>query len=113
PGVQSIPSTVGTALFEPGAHFVSVNGGWLNASGPVTVNNATLDIVGSSPGSPWLVVKNLGTTPVTGTFLGLPEGAIIDENWISYRISYTGGDGNDIMLTRLAVPVTPTSTSLS
>jgi hypothetical protein len=53
----------------------------------------------------WIIIDNDGTDPVTGTFAGLPEGAsVVGEGWL-FRISYTGGTGNDVTLTRLLAPV--------
>ena len=45
------------------------------------------------------------STSTTGTFIGLPEGAEFYEDTQWWRISYTGGTGNDVVLTRL----TPTA----
>jgi fibronectin-binding autotransporter adhesin len=39
---------------------------------------------------------------VSGTFIGLAEGAATQINNLNYRVSYAGGDGNDVTLTRLA-----------
>ncbi|HXA18853.1 MAG TPA: Calx-beta domain-containing protein [Thermoanaerobaculia bacterium] len=47
-------------------------------------------------GTVYKVVDNTSTNPVTGIFANLPEGALIANR---YRISYTGGDGNDVTLT--------------
>jgi hypothetical protein len=43
---------------------------------------------------------------VSGTFAGLPEGAtVLDETGrYAFRISYVGGDGNDVTLTEVGVP---------
>ncbi len=44
--------------------------------------------------------NNFAADPVVGTFAGLPEGAIIDLAGLALlRLSYTGGDGNDVTLT--------------
>lgn len=48
---------------------------------------------------PFLIVDNRGTNSVLGTFSGLPEGATITANGTSFRITYTGGTGNDVVLT--------------
>lgn len=39
------------------------------------------------------------TNTVTGTFSGLPEGSTFTNNSIVYKLSYVGGDGNDVTLT--------------
>lgn len=52
------------------------------------------------------VIANNSALPISGTFAGLPEGAIIDGRW---RVSYRGGDGNDMTVTdlrRLAAYIT-------
>jgi len=55
-----------------------------------------------SLGQRFTIVDNKGSEAVVGTFMGLDEGALIDEflgvDW-SARISYRGGDGNDVVLT--------------
>ena len=47
-------------------------------------------------GTVYKVVDNTSTSPVTGRFANLPEGALIANR---YKISYTGGDGNDVTFT--------------
>jgi len=58
----------------------------------------------------FLILDNDGTgDPITGTFSGLPEGS---EVWPvgypheTFLITYVGGDGNDVMLTRVPEPAT-------
>ncbi|WP_432135750.1 autotransporter [Streptomyces sp. bgisy154] len=55
---------------------------------------------------PVTVLDHAGTAATTGTFDGLPEGAEVRLAGAVYRISYRGGDGNDVVLT--AVTDTPT-----
>jgi fibronectin-binding autotransporter adhesin len=57
-----------------------------------------------SPGQVFTIVDNDDTDPVIGTFNGLPQGAIVVMLGTSYRISYTGGGGNDVTLTAQAAP---------
>ena len=45
-------------------------------------------------GQEFMIVDNRSAEPVSGTFVGLPEGAKVS----NYTISYTGGDGNDVVL---------------
>src|SRR6185503_18615932 len=49
-------------------------------------------------GSANIAGANLVLTNATGTFSGLPQGTAIVTNGVRYRISYTGGDGNDVAL---------------
>ena len=39
---------------------------------------------------------------ISGIFTGLPEGSTITVNGHNYQISYVGGDGNDVTLTRIS-----------
>jgi YVTN family beta-propeller protein len=51
-------------------------------------------------------------TNVLGEFAGLPEGALMTLNGRRLRVSYTGGDGNDLALTVLA-DLPPTLTAIA
>jgi len=60
--------------------------------------------------STFKIVDNTGSAPVNGTFIGLAEGSTIVVGDETLRISYVGGDGNDIVLTnirQLPVPTGP------
>ena len=75
----------------------------LYVTGTVSVSDAILNLTptGSFPaGTQYVIVPNDGSDPVGGTFLGLGEGAIIDNNVAGnlFAITYAGGDGNDIVL---------------
>src|SRR5262249_42318131 len=52
-------------------------------------------------GHHFTIIDNGGFSPVSGTFSGLPEGALIAVGPRIFSISYQGGDGNDVVLTRL------------
>lgn len=71
----------------------------IDLNGTLDLAGATLEI-GQSPtrqlGAVYTIVRNSSAEPVHGTFAGLPEGALIDDH---FRISYAGGDGNDVTLT--------------
>jgi hypothetical protein len=77
----------------------------LNVTGLVNLNGANLVTIGGhmpSPGQTFVVVNNDGADAITGTFNGLAEGATIPNflgSSLSASISYTGGDGNDAVLT--------------
>ncbi len=47
----------------------------------------------------YLIIDNLGSNPVTGNFAGLLSGQSFDVGGYQFRITYTGGDGNDVVLT--------------
>lgn len=58
-------------------------------------------------GDTFTIVDNKTTIPVTGTFKDLPEGAEITVSGATFKISYVGGDGNDVVLTALNDSVAP------
>lgn len=60
-------------------------------------------------GDTFTIIDNLSSTPVGGTFKGLPEGAKIDINDMTFQISYVGGDGNDVVLTALKTAAAPSA----
>ncbi len=78
-----------------------------NATSTATLTGA-LDLI-AAPGLPAgstfriLDISN-STAAVTGNFAGLPQNAEFYEDGQWWRISYTGGTGNDVVLTR----ITPT-----
>jgi hypothetical protein len=69
--------------------------------------NASLNF---SPGlsNTFTLINNDGFDPVVGTFAGLPEGANLSLSGQQFQISYTGGDGNDVVLTAISGPARPT-----
>ncbi|ABW29507.1 VCBS [Acaryochloris marina MBIC11017] len=78
------------------------NQGQLVVIGGVNLNGATLNIddMGFTPnGNETLVlVDNDGSDSVVGTFNGLTEGAMVTVGGQQFQLSYTGGDGNDVVL---------------
>jgi autotransporter-associated beta strand protein len=72
---------------QPGARLTATR---MTVTGPITVAG-TLE----PAQNPGVIIDNKGTTPITGTFDGLPEGAAVG----TLRITYHGGDGNDVALT--------------
>ncbi len=79
-------------------------------SGAVTLNSPKLrlDVPFAAPaGSEFILINNTSTSPVTGNFvsdagIALPDGAIVSTNFggsgRTARISYRGGDGNDVVI---------------
>jgi autotransporter-associated beta strand protein len=94
-------TTIGGQLFmavdgtQPGisqdeitvSHSISLTGTRLSVSGDVPFASTVK------------LIDNTGTSPVNGTFLGLPEGASVQTATRTATISYHGGDGNDVTLT--------------
>ena len=50
-------------------------------------------------GDTFTIIDNKTTYPMSGTFKDLPEGAEITAGGAIFKISYVGGDGNDVVLT--------------
>ena len=79
------------------------------ALGTVSLGNATLQLV-EQPGFNVAIggqvfpLLNDGADATNGTFAGLPEGTFIPASTNGWRISYHGGDGNDVVLTRATTP---------
>src|SRR5262249_41553144 len=55
---------------------------------------------------------NTGMGGVGGTFSGLVEGAFLTNNGVVFKLTYRGGDGNDVALIQQTV-VAPNITGLS
>lgn len=55
-----------------------------------------------APGATFLLIDNIASTPISGTFSGLAEGQEITLGLNTFIASYVGGTGNDLVL--VAVP---------
>ncbi len=84
----------------------------LNVTGAVNLSNARLEVIPLSSlgvgtfraaiGDTFIIVNNDGTDAIGGTFLNAPEGAVFGAALnTAYRITYRGGDGNDVAITRV------------
>lgn len=71
-----------------------------NPDAKVLLANASLSLT-VLPGavSALTVIDNQGANVVQGTFSGLPEGTTFDAGGRRFAITYSGGDGNDVVLT--------------
>lgn len=80
------------------------------AGGIVTLGGAALNILsaGRALGRVYTLIDNRGSAPVVGTFRGIPDGGTTSDG--GFRISYRGGDGNDVIATDLRR--IPTQTTL-
>jgi len=86
----------------------------VNVTGAVNLGGATLVVtLGFAPavGTIFTLIDNDAADAVTGTFAGLAEGAIMNVGGVLLAVSYSGGSGNDVTLTAVAVPATPVITS--
>lgn len=95
----------------------------IQVTGTVALNSGVFSVhvagFQPTPGQTFTIISNDGSDPVSGTFIvpsgALAEGATIaaeDNGNALFRVTYKGGDGNDVVLTAVATP-TATMTSLS
>ena len=90
----------------------------LNVRGTNSLANSTLQVIPNfiSPatiGQQFTILNNDGIDAVTGTFNGLPQGATVSVGGNKFTISYTGGTGNDVVLTLVDVPGAEVSASIA
>jgi Bacterial Ig-like domain (group 3) len=86
----------------------------LNATGSVSLGGSTLaGTLGFTPsaGETFTIIKS--TTPITGTFAGLPEGASVKIGGVPFTISYAADGGDDAVLTSGASTIVASKTTLS
>ena len=103
--------------------IIGVNAGLsydqLAVIGSVTLGSPTASLTLSNTfvpalGQAFVLLDNDGTDAVSGTFSGLAEGATVTLNGAyDFRISYAGGDGNDVVLTSLNGKLVSTTTLAS
>jgi hypothetical protein len=80
----------------------------LFVTGTVTLSNARLGPIPWNAfrpaiGDAFTIIRNDGTDAINGTFLNAPEGAVFSGPLnTAFRITYHGGDGNDVVITRVA-----------
>ena len=83
------------------------------ANGPVDLGGAIADFTLPSTrqlGVVHTILQNRSASPTAGTFAGLPEGAVLADR---VRISYIGGDGNDVTLTEVGRHASSTALTFS
>lgn len=92
----------------------------LAVRGSVGFTNATLQVLPSFDpgynvrvGDRFWIISNDGADPVTGTFLGLPNGSEFAAGDYRFRINYDGGTGNDVVLTVASAPASAASGFIS
>jgi len=90
----------------------------MQVTGTVDVTDAILDVQRLSSytpaaGTQFIIIDNDGTDAVTGEFEGMPAGSTFTIEGVTYRISYTGGSGNDVVLTVIDTTVEEPDTGLA
>ncbi len=71
----------------------------------VSMFNAYKPTVGDS----YTIINNDGSDAVAGHFVGLSQGSTFTAGGYLFKISYTGGDGNDVVITAQASPDAPST----
>lgn len=111
-GVGVLTISGGTAVFQPGGLLrFQLNGAvpgtgydQLRVATPPNLAAGRLELsLGFSPtnGQVFVIITNTGAAAFTATFTNLPEGGGVVAGGQIFRISYTGGNGNDVTLTKL------------
>lgn len=124
-GAPAILTSAGALTLDAGSIYaVDLDGATagtgydqLSAAGPINLGGATLQpsLSGYTPseGDSLVVVNNTGASAVVGTFAGLPQGAAVTVGDATFRINYSGGDGNDVVLTAALASTTSLAVSQS
>ncbi|MFF4500892.1 autotransporter [Streptomyces sp. NPDC001401] len=87
-----------------GAEPLKVKGSSVRLAGDLDLSAA-----GTKPAREITVIEHSGKSKTTGTFRGLKQGARLKLADTTYRISYSGGDGNDVTLTATSTSHSPTA----
>ena len=115
PGTNAGTLSTGNLILNTGSTFLveldgltpAIEYDQLAVTGTVDLAGARLVVQpGFTPSdeATFVLIANDGNDPVVGVLDGLSEGADVSLNGERYRISYAGGDGNDVVLTnRVAV----------
>jgi hypothetical protein len=108
PSLGNDPANFGVlitrSLAISGSYYVDLvpgGGDQLQVNGTVTLGGRLAPWVpGGAPtmGQTFIIIDNDGIDAVSGVFRGLPERATVSANLYRFRITYRGGDGNDVAL---------------
>jgi autotransporter-associated beta strand protein len=104
----SSPSITGNLAVNSGGRFGALPAANLAVQGTVTLAGA-LDVnapPGLYQGSVFTILNKTTAGAITGTFASKPEASTFSQGGYLWQITYTGGDGNDIVLTIVTGPAT-------
>jgi hypothetical protein len=79
----------------------------IKVKGTVDLGGSLLNLsLGFTPaiGAVLTLIDNDGNDAVVGAFASLPQGTVITNSGVVLQIDYAGGDGNDVVLTRVNPP---------
>jgi autotransporter-associated beta strand protein len=121
-GGPGLLTDTGSLTFGSGSNYnVTLSGttagsqySQLQVAGPISLSGATLNVTlgsGFTPtgGSQFTIIHNTGSSPISGTFTNLPQGAKVTVGGHTFTISYTGGAGNDVVLSTVIQTMTTVS----
>jgi hypothetical protein len=98
-GNLTLASTAQTtfSIFGPGSSTALAVTGTVKVGGQLIIS----PLLGfqRGPADQFTLIDNDGTDPVVGTFVGVPEGRTVTVGSTLFRITYHGGDGNDVVAT--------------
>jgi hypothetical protein len=100
------PGTLSVRINGPSIYSRIVVNGVITLPNPNPQLDITLNFV-PQLGQQFTLLDNDATDPVNGTFSGLSEGSLVRSGSTFFQISYTGGTGNDVVLTVVPPPVVP------
>jgi autotransporter-associated beta strand protein len=112
--------TTSSMVLDSSSHFnidlggtaASGNYDRVKVSGQIDLGNATLHLTQSAmaqTNDEFMIVENTGALPTDGAFAGYNEGDLVSLNSSQvFKITYVGGDGNDVVLIQQRVPKGPT-----
>jgi hypothetical protein len=94
---------IGGTAAQPTIGQITTNApGKVTLSGALVVTSSVIPAVGTA----FTIVNDPGSSAVSGTFAGLPEGSTftvtVKGTVMTFKVSYKGGTGNDVALTRIS-----------
>lgn len=115
-GALNLTNAATTLTFEIYGNTPGATHDQIAATGAVNLSNPTLALSLNTYGAlsnQYVLIANDGADAVKGTFAGMPEGATITSGLVSFKITYQGGTGNDVVLIQTAAPASPVITNIT
>jgi autotransporter-associated beta strand protein len=115
-GAVTNEGVVAGGITVDGDYTQRAQGDLVLREGPLKVTGAVrldgeLDLAaaGTDPARKITVLDHRGRAKTTGAFKGLKEGTKVELADTTYRITYRGGDGNDVVLTDVTASAAPST----
>jgi hypothetical protein len=93
-------------------HYSQISGNFVNLTG-ATLSLSLGNDYTPAAGDVLTIVNQNANIPFPGNLNGLTQGAVIHLGSAAFRISYTGGDGNDVTLTALSTTTATLTSNLA